>query len=80
MLLDISLEEMLAEAVTMLSAATLAGASAYVCIHTIRLIERTGMRLRLLSHRPGYRAFLYHRVKPMIRRSERNVVLEIGII
>lgn len=45
MLLDISLEEMLAEAVTMLSAATLAGASAYVCIHFfIRLVERTGMR------------------------------------
>ena len=45
MLLDIRLEEMLAEAVTMLSAAALAGISAYACIHVfIRLVERTGMR------------------------------------
>ncbi|MEC8697660.1 MAG: undecaprenyl-diphosphate phosphatase [Pseudomonadota bacterium] len=45
MLLDISLKEMLAEAVTMLSAAALAGISAYACIHVfIRLVERTGMR------------------------------------
>ena len=45
MLLDISFKEMLAEAVTMLSAAALAGISAYACIHVfIRLVERTGMR------------------------------------
>ena len=45
MMLDLSIQQMLREAVTMLSAATLAGTSAYACIHFfIRLVERTGMR------------------------------------
>ena len=45
MMLDLSLEEILADSITMLSAAMLAGSSAYVCIHFfITLVERTGMR------------------------------------
>ena len=45
MMLDLSLEEILADSITMLSAAMLAGSSAYVCIHFfIALVERTGMR------------------------------------
>ena len=45
MMLDLSLAELLNDALVMLSAATLAGLSAYVCIHFfIALVERTGMR------------------------------------
>ena len=45
MMLDLSLEEILADSMTTLSAATLAGLSAYICIHFfIALVERTGMR------------------------------------
>ena len=45
MMLDLSITELLSEALIMLSAATLAGLSAYVCIHFfIALVERTGMR------------------------------------
>ena len=45
MMLDLSLEEILVDSTTMLSAAMLAGLSAYACIHFfIALVERTGMR------------------------------------
>jgi undecaprenyl-diphosphatase len=45
MMLDLSLAELLNDALVMLSAATLASLSAYVCIHFfIALVERTGMR------------------------------------
>ena len=45
MMLDLSLEEILADSTAMLSAAMLAGLSAYACIHFfIVLVERTGMR------------------------------------
>lgn len=45
MMLDLSLEEILADSTAMLSAAMLAGLSAYACIHFfIALVERTGMR------------------------------------
>ena len=45
MMLDLSLAELLNDALVMSSAATLAGLSAYVCIHFfIALVERTGMR------------------------------------
>ena len=45
MMLDLSITELLSEALIMMSAATLAGLSAYVCIHFfIALVERTGMR------------------------------------
>ena len=45
MMLDLSLEEILADSTTMFSAAMLAGLSAYACIHFfIALVERTGMR------------------------------------
>ena len=81
MLLDISLKEMLAEAVTMLSAAALAGISAYACIHVfIRLVERTGMRPYVYYRIAwGSRSFLSSR-GPTDLRSERNVVFEIGVI
>lgn len=45
MMLDLSVSELLSDALIMISAATLAGLSAYVCIHFfIALVERTGMR------------------------------------
>ena len=45
MMLDLSVSELLSDAWIMISAATLAGLSAYVCIHFfIALVERTGMR------------------------------------
>ncbi len=45
MMVDLSLEQMLSDSSTMLSAAALAGLSAYACIHFfIALVERTGMR------------------------------------
>lgn len=45
MMLDLSITELLSDALIMMSAATLACLSAYVCIHFfIALVERTGMR------------------------------------